>query len=94
MTLEEYIPLATKFYETYLISFNDVTIALMNSLKLSVWMLIWPCRIILFSIHNYLTGRAYTYSLDDLCDLFIALSIFVWSYSFIVWSNFVPDVTP
>ena len=71
----------------YVLSFNDVTVSLMTCLKLSLCTLVWPCRVILFSIHNYLTGRAYSYSLDDLCDVFIALAVFVWTYSYIHWSK-------
>ena len=87
MSEEVYEEKKIAFIIFYLTSFDGVTIAIMSSLKLSLCILIWPCRVILFSIHNYLTGRAYTYSLDDLCDMVIALSILVWTYSYIAWSN-------
>ena len=94
MTLEAFLTKYSVFLEMYLVSFNDVTNAVMTSLKFSLCILIWPCRVILFSIHNYLTGRAYTYSLDDLCDLVIALNVLAWSISYIIWSKYDPGMTP
>lgn len=87
ITFEEYIPRVIAFHEMYLYTFDDTATSLVTCFQLSLCLLIWPCRVILFSIHNYLTGRAYSYSLDDLCDFIIALVIFVWSSSYIIWSK-------
>ena len=57
------------------------------SLKLSAATLVWPCKLILFSVHNYLTGRDYSYSIDDLFDLIMLVVIAVWYYTYIVWSG-------
>ena len=40
--------------------------------------LIMPVRIILFSVHNYLTKRDYTIQLDDYCDFGIVICVFTW----------------
>lgn len=52
-----------------------------------------PCRIILFTVHNNLTKRDYTYSIDDLCDLGIATCVAVWIYVKIKWTTTEPYST-
>ena len=41
-----------------------------------------PTRVILYTIHNYLTKRDYSYSIEDICDLSIGICIGIWIYSF------------
>ena len=41
-----------------------------------------PMRTLLFTLHNRLTKRDYSYSIDDFCDLGLAACIFVWVYVF------------
>lgn len=48
------------------------------SFELSVFALIMPIKLLLFSVHNYLTKRDYTFSIDDLSDLAIAICVSVW----------------
>ena len=55
-------------------------------MKLSAATLVWPCKLILFSVHNYLTGRDYSYSIDDLFDIIMLVVIAVWYYTYILWS--------
>ena len=56
------------------------------SFKLSVFALIMPFKMILFTVHNYLTKRDYTYSADDLSDFAIAVCVAVWIFTYIKWS--------
>ena len=49
--------------------------------------LIIPCKIIVFTIHNWLTKRDYTYSLDDICDFGIATCVAIWIYLYDTWSK-------
>ena len=44
-----------------------------------------PLRILLFTLHNYLTKRDYSYSIDDLCDLGLATCICVWVYYYFLY---------
>ena len=57
------------------------------SMKLSIFTLIWPLKIVFFTLHNLLTGRDYSYSLEDIFDLGITIVVAVWLYTYIIWSN-------
>ena len=46
---------------------------------------------ILFTIHNYLTKRDYTYSIDDIGDCAVAICVGVWIYTFRQWSQIEPE---
>ena len=54
-----------------------------------------PSRLILFTVHNYLTKRDYSYSLDDICDFGITVCVSVWLYTWFDWSiiDCPPDAT-
>ena len=49
--------------------------------------LFMPLKIVTFTVHNYLTKRDYSYSIDDICDLGILVCVIVWFYTFIEWST-------
>ena len=55
---------------------------LSNSFYIGIALLIMPTRVILYTIHNYLTKRDYSYSIEDICDLSIGICIGIWIYSF------------
>ena len=57
------------------------------SFRIATYALIMPFKLILFTIHNYLTKRDYSYSVDDISDLAIAVCVGVWIYLFDKWSN-------
>ena len=76
-----------EFVNYFLEVFPKGTELITYSLKLSIITLIWPLKIVFFSLHNLLTGRDYTYSLDDISDLVITIVISVWLYTYILWSN-------
>ena len=46
-----------------------------------------PLKVLLFKIHNYLTKRDYTYTIDDICDVAIAICISVWIYTYQEWKE-------
>lgn len=46
-----------------------------------------PLRAFCFTVHNMLTKRDYTYSIDDLFDLIIAICVGVWTYCILTWMN-------
>ena len=56
------------------------------SFTMSVLALIMPAKMILFSLHNYLTKRDYTYSIDDISDLAIAICVSVWIGYYVKYS--------
>ncbi len=64
-----------------------ITAALIPAFWLAVTSLVMPFKILLFSIHNVLTKRDYTYSVDDFCDLGLGVCVGVWIYMYITWSK-------
>lgn len=50
-----------------------------------------PFKLLLFTIHNYLTKRDYTYSIDDIGDIAVAICVGVWIYTFQAWSAIEPQ---
>ena len=46
-----------------------------------------PSKVIAFSVHNLLTKRDYSFSIDDFSDLALTTCIFVWMYTFYIWSG-------
>ena len=46
-----------------------------------------PLKLIMFTIHNYMTMRDYSYSIDDICDLAIAICIGIWTYTYMTWTK-------
>jgi len=55
--------------------------------NLAVFALIMPLRAVIFSVHNVLTKRDYTYQIDDFFDLIIAVCVGMWVYLVFIWSN-------
>ena len=60
--------------------------SLFLSFELGIVSLIMPFKLLLFSIHNYLTKRDYTYSIDDVSDFALAICMCVWIYTYSSWS--------
>ena len=48
-----------------------------------------PFKLLIVSIHNYLTKRDYIYSIEDICDICIGIVIGIWIYLVVTWSDFV-----
>lgn len=44
-----------------------------------------PCKTLLFSVHNWLTNRDYSYSIDDLCDLMLLAIVSYWLHLYNTW---------
>lgn len=59
----------------------------MNTFRMSIFSLVMPCKLITFTVHNYLTKRDYTYSIDDICDLGITCCAIVWIVTYYDWSS-------
>ena len=66
----------------------------MSILKLAIFSLVLPSKILLFSIHNHLTKRDYTIMVDDLCDFGITACVGIWVYTYFSWSKLSIDGTP
>ena len=60
---------------------------LVLSFSFALATLIMPLKMITFSIHNSLTKRDYSYSIDDLGDLALAVCVGIWVYTYIWWSD-------
>ena len=58
-----------------------------GAFHLSVLSLYVPCRTFLFTVHNYLTNRDYSYSIDDLCDLMLLGSVSFWLNLYRTWDT-------
>ena len=92
MTEEAFNEVYAEFLNYYISIFPEVARDLYMALMLSLSTLIWPSKIVLFSLHNFLTGRDYTFSIDDMCDLGVAISVIIWYLTYVIWSNKeVPD---
>lgn len=50
-----------------------------------------PLRVVTFSVHNYLTRRDYSYSIDDICDLVVFVCLIIWIYTYFDWSQISED---
>ena len=61
--------------------------AFIETFEMCLIAIVMPCKTLLFTVHNYLTKRDYTYSIDDICDLGILICIIVWIYTYIAWSS-------
>ena len=72
-------------------SFPKATDDLFVSFELGTLALIMPFKLLLFTIHNYLTKRDYTYSIDDIGDIAVAICVGVWIYTFQAWSAIEPQ---
>ena len=70
------------FGEKFPIAVDNLT----SSLKTSLPTVIWPCRLIFFTVHNYLTGRDYSYSMDDLFDIIMLTVVTVWFSTYMIWT--------
>ena len=64
---------------------------LVSQFFFSLIALIMPIRVITYSVHNYLTRRDYTYSIDDLSDLVVAVCVSVWIWTYVEWADVVTD---
>ena len=67
--------------------FHETSSSFMTTFEMCIISLVMPCKIISFSVHNYLTKRDYTYSIDDFCDLGISICAIVWIYTYFEWSS-------
>lgn len=61
--------------------------SLIASLDLAMLTLIVSIKLVLFTVHNYLTKRDYTYSIDDVFDLFLAVLISIWVQQYYAYSS-------
>ena len=59
-------------------SFPGTSKSLANSMYSASMTLLFCAKLILFTVHNHLTKRDYTYSIDDLFDLGVAVLVIVW----------------
>ena len=76
-----------KDYQDLLIKDFDLTVnAFIETFEMCLIAIVMPCKTILFTVHNYLTKRDYSYSIDDICDLGILICIIVWVYTYFHWS--------
>ena len=46
-----------------------------------------PLRLVMFSVHNWLTKRDYAYSADDLCDIIGTIILSYWIYMRRNWAD-------
>jgi len=46
-----------------------------------------PLRLVMFSIHNSLTKRDYSYSVDDYSDITVLLMLSIWIYTRYTWNT-------
>ena len=51
---------------------------LVNVMYLAIATLVVPLKLLLFALHNWLTNRDYSYSLEELCDVGITACVCVW----------------
>ena len=58
-----------------------------QSFQTAVIALIMPLRLLMFSIHNSLTKRDYSYSIDDYSDITVLLMLSVWIYTRYTWNT-------
>ena len=63
----------------------------MVSFEMCLVALVMPLKAVSFTVHNYLTKRDYSYSIDDICDFGILVCVIVWFYTFIEWSTLPKD---
>ena len=49
--------------------------------------LIMPLRLVMFTIHNSLTKRDYSYSIDDYSDITVLIMLSFWIYTRYTWVN-------
>lgn len=64
--------------DIYEISFPATSLALYNSFFTANIALIVCAKLVLFTVHNHLTKRDYSYSIDDVFDLGLAVLIIIW----------------
>ena len=60
----------------------------MIAFYIAIFSLVMPCKILLYSVHNKLTKRDYTFMIDDFCDLGLTTCVGIWIYTYISWSKF------
>lgn len=76
-----------KEYEDLLVKEFDLTVnAFIETFEMCLIAIVMPCKTLLFTVHNYLTKRDYSYSIDDICDLGLLICIIVWVYTYFHWS--------
>ena len=76
-----------KEYEDLLVKEFDLTVnAFIETFEMCLIAIVMPCKTLLFTVHNYLTKRDYSYSIDDICDLGLLICIIVWVYTYFSWS--------
>ena len=65
--------------------------ALMITLYMCLVSLVMPLKIVAFTVHNLLTKRDYSYSIDDICDIGLLVCDIVWFYTYMAWSSLPKD---
>ena len=60
--------------------------ALDHSMLMSEIALVMPARTILFTLHNWLTNRDYSYSLEDLFDMLLLGMLLWWYEKYYEWA--------
>ena len=73
------------FEQSYAANFKPLTDNLFRAFEIALIALIVPTKTFLFSVHNYLTQRDYTYSIDDACDILLLGTVSFWIYTFVAW---------
>ena len=86
-TMEEMNQFFVEPVSKMFVIFPNLVETMQNSFFCSIFALIMPFKMLLFTVHNYLTKRDYTYQIDDLADLAIATCVVVWIVTFYQWNN-------
>jgi len=68
-----------------IVAFPGVLDNLRQCFNLACFALIMVLRLLIFTFHNRLTQRDYSYQLDDVIDLTIALCVAAWIYMVVTW---------
>lgn len=58
---------------------------LIGSFNVALITLVMPIKLVASSVHNILSKRDYSYSIDDWSDIALAICIFIWIYTYLLW---------
>lgn len=73
------------YTNAYSSNFDNLKKSLFTAFEISICALIFPVKTLLFTIHNYLTQRDYTYSIDDACDIILLGTVTYWILQYTRW---------
>lgn len=59
---------------------------------LVILILVLPCKFLTVMLHNWLTKRDYSVSIDDILDLAIAVCVLILVILFVKWSDYTNDI--